>query len=61
MALRNLPAGVSLANAWGYLSGVPYLRVEAPIAAGQKISLPLRFNNPAKTAIGYQPLVYVAN
>lgn len=61
VALRNLPAGVSLANAWGYLSGVPYLRVEAPIAAGQKISLPLRFNNPAKTAIGYQPLVYVAN
>lgn len=57
VTLADLPAGVTLVNAQGTLGGMPYLRIDGPLAAGQKVSLALRFNNPARVAIGYRPVV----
>jgi len=56
--VKNLPAGVTLANASGNKDGVPYISVPNNLAPGAQATFQLQFNNPAKVNITYSPTVY---
>lgn len=54
----GLAPGVSLANASGSHAGAAYISVNAgTLAPGATLSLPVKFNNPAKTTINYTPRI----
>ncbi|QLG89037.1 lamin tail domain-containing protein [Chitinibacter bivalviorum] len=52
VVFKGLPSGVVLANAQGYINGMPYLTLSNPAAASKSV-LNLQFNNPAKLPISY--------
>jgi hypothetical protein len=56
--LQGLPANVTLANASGYVNGMPYITAAPSLAAGAQASVQLQFNNPGRVAINYTPKVY---
>ncbi|MGW8391240.1 ExeM/NucH family extracellular endonuclease [Pseudoduganella sp. HUAS MS19] len=56
--LQGLPAGVTLANATGYVNGMPYLTAAPSLAAGAQATVQLQFNNPSRVAVNYTPKVY---
>jgi predicted extracellular nuclease len=60
--LRNLPAGVTLANSSGLHNGLPTVTV-APgnLTPGQTVTVPLNFRNPSKVTLSYVPRVYSGN
>jgi hypothetical protein len=54
LVYRNLPAGVTLANATGNYEGAPSRLVTAgSLAPGQSITVSVSFNNPANVPITY--------
>lgn len=57
--LRNLPAGVTLANSSGLHNGLPSVTL-APgnLTPGQTVTVPLNFRNPSKVTLSYVPRVY---
>ncbi len=56
--VKNLPAGVTLANASGSKDGVPYVTLPAGLAPAAQTSFQLQFNNPARVTISYTPAVF---
>jgi len=56
--LQGLPAGVTLANATGYVNGMPYITAAPSLAAGAQATVQLQFNNPSRVAVNYTPKVY---
>jgi len=56
--LQGLPAGVTLANATGYVDGMPYITAAPSLAAGAQATVQLQFNNPKRVAINYTPKVF---
>ena len=66
MALNNLPAGVTLANATGYLNGAlgaPVILVPGvtTLSPGQTATVPLQFSNPSNGPLGFTPAIYSGN
>jgi predicted extracellular nuclease len=54
VALDQLTAGVTLANAAGQSQGLPYVTASvASLAPGQSTTVAVQFNNPANARIGY--------
>ena len=54
IALDQLTAGVTLANAAGQFQGLPYVTAgAASLAPGQSTTVAVQFNNPANARIGY--------
>lgn len=58
MALGDLPAGVTLANATTTVSGKPAIRINGPVSAGQSITVPVQFRNSGTAKIGYTVHVF---
>jgi hypothetical protein len=58
LKLSALTAGVTLDNASAYDQGSPYITVPGTLNAGASISVPLTFTNPARSVIGYTPVLY---
>ncbi len=56
--LQGLPANVTLANATGYINGMPYITAAPSLAAGAQATVQLQFNNPSRVAVNYTPKVY---
>lgn len=54
----GLTAGVTVANASGSHNGASYITVNATLAPGASVAVPLSFTDPAKTAIHYTNTVY---
>jgi hypothetical protein len=58
LKLVGLGAGVTLDNASGVDAGVPYVTVNANLAPGATLNVPLTFTNPARSLISYTPGFY---
>lgn len=58
MALGDLPAGVTLANATTSVGGKPAIRINTPLAAGQSFAVPVHFRNSGSAKIGYTVHVF---
>jgi hypothetical protein len=55
----GMPASVTLDNATGSFSGIPYLTVPtSALAAGQSITASLRFKNPLGVTLNLNPTIY---
>jgi hypothetical protein len=56
----GMPAGVTLVNAAGNLSGTPYMTVPAiaGLAPGQSVTVSAQFKNPANATINLTPVIY---
>lgn len=54
----GLAAGVVLDNASGSQSGAPYITVNASIAAGARVTVPVVFTKPASAVISYTNKVF---
>ena len=60
--LGGLPAGVTLVNASGSHAGAPYVTTAvASLAAGQTLSVPVRFSNPSRVSLNYSVTIYSGN
>jgi hypothetical protein len=56
LKLTSLTSGVTLQNATGTTSGVPYISLPS-LAAGASTAVTLQFTNPSNGAINYAPVV----
>ncbi len=56
----GMPAGVTLVNATGNLSGTPFLTAPAvaSLAPGQSVAVSVQFKNPSNAAINITPVIY---
>jgi predicted extracellular nuclease len=62
IALKGLPAGVTLANASGSQAGAPYITAAvSTLAPGASISVPVSFTKTGTAAINYTTTVYSGN
>ena len=61
LKLSKLTTGLTLDNASGTDAGVPYISLSGPLNAGATINVPLTFSNPARTVVGYTPVLYQGN
>jgi hypothetical protein len=57
LKLRNLTAGITLDNAGGIDNGDVYVSVNASLAPGAVLDVPLTFTNPARSLVAYTPLL----
>lgn len=58
LALKNLPSGITLANAAGTYNGMPYLEKAVTLAPGSSALFPVAFSNPMNQVIRYTPVSY---
>jgi hypothetical protein len=58
LKLSALTPGITLENASGTDGGAPYITVPGPLNADATIRVPLTFNNPARSVVGYKPVFY---
>jgi hypothetical protein len=58
LKLSGLGTGITLENASAVDAGVPYVTVNANLAPGATLSVPLTFTNPARSLISYTPALY---
>lgn len=58
---KGIPSKVTLVNATGNFSGAPYITLSAvnSLAAGQSITLNVKFSQPSNNLITYTPAIYV--
>jgi predicted extracellular nuclease len=62
ISLSGLPAGVTLVNATGNRSGVPYITANTgSLAPGATLTVPVTFTKTGTAAIGYTTKVYSGN
>jgi hypothetical protein len=58
LVLKDLTAGVSLANASGTYEGSPYITVQGGLEPDGSVTIPLIVDNPAKVSVGYAAKIY---
>ncbi len=58
LKLAALTPGLTLDNASGIDDGAPYVTIAGGLAAGASTIVPLSFTNPAKSVVGYTPVLY---
>ncbi|MBP1208021.1 hypothetical protein JOD97_006108 [Duganella sp. 1411] len=58
LVLKDLTAGVSLANASGTYEGSPYITVQGGLEPDGSVTIPLIVDNPAKVGVGYAAKIY---
>jgi hypothetical protein len=58
LRLTALSGGVTLDNASGVEGGVPYVTVNAGLAPGATLTVPLTFTNPSRGIIAFTPKLY---
>jgi hypothetical protein len=58
VALGSLTPGVSLANASGSISSIPYVKVNGVLNPGASVTVPLQFSNPSNAKINFTPVIY---
>jgi hypothetical protein len=58
LKLHGLGTGITLDNASGVDAGVPYVIVNANLAPGATLNVPLIFTNPARSLVSYTPRLY---
>jgi hypothetical protein len=57
--VKGLAASMTLVNATGTLSGVPFVTVPvASLAPGQSATVAVQFKNPSNAVIGFTPIIY---
>ena len=58
LKLDKLTGGLTLDNASGASAGAPYVSLSGSLNAGATITVPLTFSGPAKSVVGYTPVLY---
>jgi hypothetical protein len=58
LKLHGLGTGITLDNSSGVDAGVPYVIVNANLAPGATLNVPLIFTNPARSLVSYTPRLY---
>ena len=61
VVMDNLTAGVTASGPDGTTDGKPYVSSPGGLAAGQSVTLTLKFTNPSRGAITFAPRVYSGN
>jgi hypothetical protein len=61
LMVNGLANGVTLDNATGTATAVPYITLPSPLPPGGSVSIPLTFTNPARAVIGYVPQLVKGN
>jgi hypothetical protein len=63
LVLNSLPAGVTLANSMGTFNQCPYVTIPAlvSLAAGQSVTVAVRFSNPSNATIDFTPEFYAGS
>ena len=57
LLFTNLPAGVTVISPSGTLAGSAYLTQASSLAPGASMTITTRFNNPARGAVTYTPVI----